>query len=117
MLGRFGNRIYLYEGVSLDADNLADIFTSSSDPGVPENAIAPFAVASLVENAFNGNLEYAFGYLPAGDYTMVFACDTTTDESVNYDELVIPLPEDQIYEISLSEGENASCNINNTPSC
>lgn len=112
-----GNRLYLYEGMGLDAKRLADVFTSSSDNRVPDNAIAPFAVASLVENAFTGNWEYAFGLVPEGDYTMVFACDTSADDSVDYDGLVIPLPEEQVYELTLSEQENAVCDVNDAVSC
>lgn len=112
-----GNRLYLYAGTGLEANRLADVFTSDSDNRVPDDAIAPFAVASLVENAFTGNWEYAFGLVPAGDYTMVFACDTSTDDSVNYDGLTIPLPEDQVYELSLSQEQNAICDVNDTPGC
>lgn len=112
-----GNRLYLYEGTGLRTISLADVFTSSSANDVPDNAIAPFAVASLVENTFTGNWEYVFGYLPAGDYTMVFACDTTEDDSVDYDGLVIPLPEEQVYELTLSEQENTVCNVSDAVSC
>jgi hypothetical protein len=112
-----GNRLYLYDGTGLGTSNLADVFTSSSDNDVPDNAIAPFAVASLVENTFTGNWEYVFGYLPAGDYTMVFACDTAEDDSVDYDGLAIPLPEEQVYEITLSEQENVVCNVSDAASC
>ena len=112
-----GNRLYLYEGKDLDTANLADVFTSSSANDVPDNAIAPFTVASLVENTFTGNWEYVFGYLPAGDYTMVFACDTAEDDPVDYDGLVIPLPEEQVYPLTLAERENAVCDVNDAVNC
>lgn len=112
-----GNRLYLYEGQGLSTANLADVFTSSSGNSVPDDAIAPFAVASLTQNSSTGNWDYAFGYLPAGDYSMVFACNTEDDDAVDFDDLVIPQPEDQVYEITLSEQENASCNVSDAASC
>jgi Domain of unknown function (DUF4382) len=107
-----GNRVYLYKGIDLTQD-LADVFTSASVPRPPDNALAPFAVASL--NA--ATREYAFGFVPAGDYTLAFACDTAKDDAVVWNDLTIPLPVDQVYEISLSAGEKAVCNLNEEASC
>lgn len=106
-----GNRVYLYQGIDLPVDTLADVFTSASTNTVPSNADAPFAVASLVEDSFTGNWQYSFGYLPAGDYTLAFACDTATDDSVNYNDLLIPLPTNQVHEVSLSRSEKAVCDL------
>ena len=111
-----GNRIYLYQGVGL-SDRLSDVFTSNSGTDVPADVLAPFAVASLLENTFTGGWEYAFGYLPAGDYTMAFACDTGDDDAVDFDDLVVALPTDQVYEITLSEAERAVCNLGEGASC
>ena len=107
-----GNRIYLYQGIRLSDSRLADVFTTGSATTVPDNALAPFTVAALLENALIGSWEYAFGFLPAGDYTMAFACDTADDDSVDFDDLVVPLPTDQIYEVTLSEGEQGVCDLN-----
>jgi Domain of unknown function (DUF4382) len=107
-----GNRIYLYKGVDL-AQDLADVFTSASVPTPPGNALAPFAVASLNETTG----EYAFGFLPAGDYTLAFACDTAEDDAVVWNDLTIPLPVDQVYQITLSRGEKAVCNLAEGASC
>jgi hypothetical protein len=107
-----GNRIYLYKGVDL-AQDLADVFTSASVPTPPGNALAPFAVASLNETT----REYAFGFLPAGDYTLAFACDTAGDDAVVWNDLTIPLPVDQVYQITLSRGEKAVCNLAEGASC
>ena len=112
-----GNRIYLYKGVDLAASNLADVFTSASTETIPSNAIAPFAVASLVEDSFTGNWEYSVGYVPAGDYTLAFACNTADDDSVNFDDLVIPLPSNELREFSLSEGEKVVCDLEANGSC
>lgn len=111
-----GNRIYLYKGVDLVASNLADVYTSASTQTVPTGAIAPFAVASLVEEV-DGSWEYSFGYVPAGDYTMAFACDTADDDSVNFDDLVIPLPSNRLWELDLLEGEDVVCDLEASGDC
>jgi hypothetical protein len=105
-----GNRIYIYQGIGL-AGSLSDVHTSASANEVPEGAIAPYAVATLLENSLTGNWEYAFGYLPAGDYTLAFSCDAADDDPVDYDAITVPLPDQQRYEISLSTGERATCNL------
>jgi Domain of unknown function (DUF4382) len=104
---REGNRAYLYQGTDLDQQLLADAFTS----GAPADAIAPFSVGTI-DLASNGNWEYVFGYLPAGDYTVAFTCDAEEDNPESYDDLPIPFPTDQLYEISLPESNNTSCNMN-----
>ena len=107
-----GNRVYLYKGIDL-AQDLADVFTAASVPTPPGNALAPFAVASLNETT----REYAFGFLPAGNYTLAFACDTAEDDAVVWNDLTIPLPVDQVYRITLSRGERAVCNLAEGASC
>tara|TARA_B110000503_G_scaffold20552_1_gene30972 strand:+ start:87395 stop:88462 length:1068 start_codon:yes stop_codon:yes gene_type:complete len=112
-----GNRAYLYEGISLLPENLADVFTLESTTAIPANAIAPFAVASIAENTLTGSWNYSFGYIPAGSYTIAFACNTATDDSVEYNSLVIPLPANQTYEISLSESQNGVCKLSTEGNC
>ena len=112
-----GNRLYLYEGMDLPANRLADVFNDGSSTEIPANAIAPFAVGRVFENPVRGIWEYAFGFLPAGDYTLVFACDTEDDDAVDYDGLVIPQPDDQLYELNLSSSENATCNLGEDVTC
>jgi len=112
-----GNRVYLYEGINLDATQLADVFTQNSSTSAPDDAIAPFAVATLVRNSLTGSWEYAFGFIPPEDYTLAFACDTAGDDSVDYDGLTVPLPTDQTYEITLLEGEEAVCDLAEDGSC
>lgn len=106
-----GNRVYLYKGTSLLAENLADVFTSGSVTPIPANAIAPFAVASLVVNTNTGNWDYALGFIPKGSYTIAFACDTAADDAVEYNGLTIPLPTNQKYEITLTEAQKGVCNL------
>ena len=112
-----GNRIYLYEGTGLSDDQLADVFTQSSSTIVPEDAVAPYAVATLVKNSLTGGWEYSLGFIPPGDYTLAFSCDTAEDDPVDYDELTVPLPLDQTYEITLSEGEQAVCDLIDGGTC
>ena len=108
-----GNRLYLYEDWDLDTDDLADVFPS--DTLVPEDTIAPFAAATIEFNRASGNWEYDFGYLPAGNYTLAFSCNTNDDEALFFDDLLIPLPDDQVYEVALTEGDQTTCNINVIP--
>lgn len=112
-----GNRVYIYQGQGLAQEQLADVFTSSSSTAVPEDAIAPFAVASMAEDSLTGIWQYAFGFLPPGDYTMAFSCDTEADDAVEFDQLAIPLPAEQLYEITLGEAEVAVCDLTESASC
>jgi hypothetical protein len=112
-----GNRIYLYEGSGLSTDRSSDVFTTASTTEIPDDAVMPFSVATLLEDALTGNWQYVFGFLPAGDYTLAFSCDTADDDPVNYDGYVIPLPTDQSYDISLDEGEKETCDLNTGAAC
>jgi hypothetical protein len=102
-----GNRVYLYEGIGLDTESLGDVFTD--DGG--SNVIAPYSVSTILQSSTTGAWEYVFGYLPTGDYTIAFSCDAEEDDPDAYDELPIPFPEDQIYEVSLSTSGNRNCNF------
>lgn len=112
-----GNRVYLYKGTGLLSENLADVFTIDSTTAIPANAIAPFAVATLLIDEPTGNWEYVFGYIPAGSYTIAFSCNTGADDAVEYNALVIPLPINQKYEITLSEGQRGVCNLKESARC
>ena len=112
-----GNRIYIYQGIDLRERQLSDVFTSDSSATIPAGALAPFAVATLTENSLSGIWEYSFGYLPAGDYTMAFACDTQEDDPVDFDDLVVPQPENQVYELTLDEEERAVCDLDEAADC
>ena len=112
-----GNRVYLYEGSPLSNRRLGDVFRSNSDTTIPDDAVAPFAVGSLVLNALTANWEYVFGFLPPGDYTLAFACNTEADNSINFDDLIIPQPLEQSYPITLSEGDTLVCDLADSASC
>lgn len=112
-----GNRIYLYSGATLADSALADVYRSDSANTIPENVQAPYAVAALLENVLTAGWDYAFGFLPAGDYTLAFSCDVADDDPVNYDGFVVPQPSEQRYEINLSEAEQATCDLSAGASC
>lgn len=112
-----GNRIYIYKGTSVLDEQLADVYTSASANAVPDDAIAPFAVATLAENVLTGGWDYAFGFLPSGDYTLAFSCDSAGDDPIDYDGIVLPLPADQVYEINLAESEQAVCDLSDGGTC
>ena len=112
-----GNRIYLYAGTSIGEGLLGDVHTSGSSNTIPEGTQAPFAVATLAEDSLTGSWQYALGFIPAGDYTLAFSCDAADDDPVDYDGITIPLPEDQVYETSLDEGESGVCDLAENGSC
>ena len=58
-----------------------------------------------------------FGYLPAGAYTLAFSCDAAEDDPVDFDDISVPLPDDQTYEIELEAGESAICDLAASASC
>ena len=112
-----GNRVYLYRGSPQSGKRLGDVFNSNSATSVPSDVLAPFAVASLVQNALTANWEYVFGFLPAGDYTLAFACNTAADDSVNYDGLVVPQPTAQVYPVTLATGGALVCDLTPSGKC
>lgn len=112
-----GNRVYIYAGQGLATESLADVYTDASSTPVPPDSVAPFAVASMAEDALTGIWQYAFGFLPPGDYTMAFACDTQQDDPVEFDQLSVPLPTGQVYEITLGEAEIAVCDLDTDADC
>lgn len=111
-----GNRIYIYQGTGLSGP-LADVYTNTSSTTIPADAIAPYAVASLIESGSTGTWNYVFGYLPSGSYTMAFSCDTADDHPVDYNGFTVPLPTGQLYELELSTGEQATCDLEVGASC
>lgn len=112
-----GNRLYLYQAQDLDEETLVDVFTSASDNPPPGDATAPFAVTDVFGSDRSGVWEYIFGYLPAGDYNLAFACDSAGDDPVDYDELDIPLPIEQVYPLTLQEASTTTCNITPEKDC
>jgi hypothetical protein len=112
-----GNRLYLYSGINLDRDNLADVFTSSSRETIPDDAIAPFAVANVVSVAGSPTANYVFAFIPEGGYTLVFSCEAEDDDPVDYNGFAVPSPVGQLYEVDLGDGELALCDLAVDASC
>jgi hypothetical protein len=112
-----GNRVYLYQGSPQSGKRLGDVYRSSSSTTVPSDVLPPFAVGSLVRNPLTANWEYIFGFLPAGNYTLAFACNTAADDSVNFDNLVIAQPGGQVYSLSLAAGASVVCDLKDGGSC
>jgi hypothetical protein len=112
-----GNRIYLYPAIDLASGQLGDVFTTGSANDIPDNTVAPFAVATLLEDGLTGAWQYALGFLPAGGYTIAFSCNAVDDDPVNYDSIEIPLPGSQSSELDLQEGESEVCDLNTNSSC
>jgi hypothetical protein len=112
-----GNRVYLYNGGNLLPENLVDVFTDASTESPAATAVAPFAVASMARNSLTGFWEYAFGFIPSGTYTVAFACDTQSDDAIQYNALTIPLPINQRYEITLREAQSGVCNLSDSGRC
>jgi hypothetical protein len=104
-----GNIVYLYAGHDLDVEQLADVF-DPDEITPPADAIEPYAAVAVKEGAL-GQWSYDFGYVPAGDYTLAFSCNAEADDPDLHDDIEIPLPDDQWYELSLSSGVNVSCNL------
>lgn len=98
-----GNYVYLYEG-SVAASTLGDLVDESdasfdTDVPVPDGVVTPYASTAVGDDG-----SYAFGYLPLGDYTVAFTCSGDDDDPVQYDGLTLPLPADQVAEVTLSSG-------------
>ncbi len=111
-----GNRLYLYRGSQVDGENLADVFRAGGN--APEGALAPYAVAAVLPPAgLDTEWRYEFGFLPPDDYTLAFSCDAADDDPLDWDDLQIPLPADQVYPVNLSSGETATCNLRDGATC
>jgi hypothetical protein len=100
-----GNVIYIYKGQGLAKESLADNFESTGESATAD-AIAPYTSR---EAAADGSYEIA--YLPAGDYTLAFSCEAEDDNPDLYNGIMIPSPESEIVELTLSEGESKTCNL------
>ena len=101
-----GNVLYLYEGHELTVANLVDTYDPDEAEDLPANAIAPYTSVVVGNDG-----AYTFAFLPEGDYTLVFSCNAAEDDPEEYDELELPLPEEQIVELTLSAGSDLSYNL------
>ncbi len=97
--------VYLYQG---SGDTLIDMVDTTDEDYVkgeeiPSGALAPYATAAADEQ----DGIYKFGYLPTGEYTIAFICDSNGDDPINYDQLEIPQPSGLVITgYTLQAGEN-----------
>ena len=103
-----GNTAYLYQGHGFGT--LADVYDPDVATGVPVGVINPYAAANVYQ-AGDGSWHYRFGFLPAGDYTLAFSCNAEGDFAESYDGVTIPLPSDQRVQITLTAGQQTTCNL------
>ncbi|GGE75489.1 DUF4382 domain-containing protein [Shewanella carassii] len=97
-----GNFVYLYPGHDLDPALLTDnLDPDVNQNAVPEGAVVPYNSVEVEYEAGNFG-KYAFGFIPAGDYTVAFSCSAENDNPEQYDGLVIPNPAPQLHQVTLS---------------
>ncbi len=98
-----GNFIYLYEGHHRDSsttlvDNIhVDDQDYNDDFPLPTNYVAPYASTGIYPDG-----AYAFGFIPSGNYTIAFTCSAYIDDPVQYDQILIANPSEQLADIVLS---------------
>lgn len=104
--------VYLYQGHQLDSSLFVDLFDGDivQNNPVPQGSIAPHASVAV-----NEQNEYAFGFLEPGEYTVALSCDASGDDSEQYDGLSIPLPVNQVFEVSLTDGQLSVINFSSIP--
>lgn len=108
-----GNFVYLYAGHGHQNATLIDNI-DVNDPDfeqstlLPESYVAPYASVAVNENG-----DYAFGYLPAGDYTVAFTCNAVLDNPIQYNsEIKIANPDNQRHEIVLEKTQEKIFDFN-----
>ncbi|WP_206483271.1 DUF4382 domain-containing protein [Thalassotalea sp. G2M2-11] len=99
------NMIYLYEGTDLDTSLLADNFDSEeANHGAPDNAIAPIDSTSPSFDDDSQTYQYEFGFVPSGQYTLVYACNSGEegDDPEKYDgDITLPNPETEVITVTV----------------
>lgn len=105
-----GNFIYLYEGVVAE-ENLADLADENDSEftpvdGFPGEFSTPYSTTSV-----NDEGNYAFGFLPEGEYTVAFTCNGDNDDSIQYDAIDIPLPATLMSTVTLDTGSPGTVNF------
>jgi hypothetical protein len=104
-----GNVVYLYQNHNLSG-SLVDVYDPDVASGVPAGAVNPYASAT-VYRASDSSWRYHFGFLPAGDYTLAFACHAEGDYADTYDHVAIPQPGTQRTELTLTALEQSECDL------
>jgi len=100
-----GNYVYLYAGHDLDSIKFVDNFDVGDDEfngALPvSGSLLPYASTSVELSTG----DYAFGYLPSGDYTVAFSCSAIGDDPVQFDDLTIADPTWQFAEVELLDSQ------------
>ncbi|WP_033197560.1 DUF4382 domain-containing protein [Moritella dasanensis] len=107
-----GNYVYLYEGHNLDSTTLVDNFDADDDEF---NNILPVSGSSVPYASTSVDLstgDYAFGFLPSGNYTVAFTCSAVGDDPVQFDALTIPDPTSQLQKVTLLDSQEVIHNFN-----
>lgn len=105
-----GNVVYLYEGIGLATDDLADLYDPDDSSNVVlDSTVEPFDAVAVIDVDNDGNWSYEFGFIPAGDYTLVFYCNAEGDDAEIYNDVTLFSPTDQITELTVGGGANQSC--------
>jgi hypothetical protein len=98
-----GSFVYLYPGHVTDTALLVDNYDSADTTITPPvGTIKPDNSTEVTMNG-DGEYSYAFGFIPAGNYTVAFTCSGAGDDPAQYQELItIPNPNEQRYDVVLS---------------
>ncbi|WP_299803473.1 DUF4382 domain-containing protein [uncultured Shewanella sp.] len=107
-----GSFVYLYPGVDMTNEQLTDNF----DPAInvnplPEGAVRPVNSTVVEMKDGSNDYSYAFGFIPAGDYTVAFSCSAALDNPESYQGLTIPNPETQRHNVTLNNEEDLEQNF------
>lgn len=106
-----GNFVYLYRGHGHSNDSLIDnVDVEYNEVQLPENYVEPYASTDVDDNG-----QYAFSYLPAGDYTAAFTCNAVADDPEQYNpEIIIANPADQAIEVTLPATQEVTLDFKET---
>jgi hypothetical protein len=97
-----GSFVYLYPGHVTKTALLVDNYNADTTITPPPGTIKPDNSTEVTING-EGAYSYAFGFIPAGNYTVAFTCSGAGDDPAQYQELItIPNPNEQRYDVVLS---------------
>jgi hypothetical protein len=97
-----GKVVYLYQGEMVEEAVFVDEF--DPDEAInsrPDNAIKPYASATLSFDMDNSSYVYNFSHLPVGNYTVAFSCSAVGDSADEYDAIDIANPQSQKHSITI----------------
>ncbi|WP_201797771.1 DUF4382 domain-containing protein [Photobacterium rosenbergii] len=101
--------VYLYQDHGLWSNQLSDNVDDSSK--LPDGYVAPYTSAPVVWNDETNQLEYGFGFIPAGEYTAAFTCNAASDDPEKFDGIQIAKPFEQREEVILYQTKETQQNF------